>query len=107
MPKKSDAVAFIRDLAQAANEIDQMTKMQCARLLQRAAAKLSRDYHYKIDYSGTPANSRWRGRPKYKWTEMPLLIDALSDQEISSELLHAISLIEGVRKVSAKPEGNA
>ncbi|MEO5322893.1 hypothetical protein PV773_06170 [Mesorhizobium sp. CC13] len=97
MPQEHDTDAFISELTHAAGETGNLTKLQCARLLQRAAATLHRVYHCKIDYSGTPANSRWQGPAVYRWPEMPLRIDTLSDEEISSELRHAALLMKTSR----------
>lgn len=95
MPKEPEAAAaFISELIRAASAAEQLTQLQRARLLQRAAATLSRDYHYQINYSETPANSRWPGRSVYNWPEMPRLIDLFSAEEVSKELLHAVSLIK-------------
>ena len=94
MPQEHDTDAFISELTHAAGETGNLTKLQCARLLQRAAATLHRVYHCKIDYSGTPANSRWQGPAVYRWPEMPLRIDTLSDEEISSELGYAALLMK-------------
>jgi hypothetical protein len=97
MPQDWHTDAFVSELIHAADETGTLTKLQCARLLQRAAATLHRVYRCKIDYSGTPANSRWQGPAVYRWPEMPLRIDALSDEEISSELRHAALLMKTSR----------
>ncbi|TIQ29958.1 MAG: hypothetical protein E5X48_29415 [Mesorhizobium sp.] len=89
-----DTAAFISELIRAANETDQLTKLQRARLLQRAAVTLRRDYQCKVDYSGTPANIKWLGHVIYSWPEMPRLIDMFSDEEVSNELLYAAWLFK-------------
>ena len=101
---KEPAAVFISELTDAANETSRMTKMQCARLLQRAAITLRRGYRQKIDYSKTPANARFQSGAVYRWPEMPLRIDALTDEDISSELRYAAAL---VKAAAAEPEGNA
>lgn len=54
------AAPFISELIRAANEAEKLTKRECARLLERAAATL-RDCRHQINYFDTLANS---GGPK-------------------------------------------
>lgn len=93
----TDSVAnFVSELIRAANEADRLTKLERARLLQRAAGTL-REYRYQISYSETPANDEGPNDAARDWSEMARLIDLFSVDEVSRAFLEAVSKINAAR----------
>ena len=93
----SSTVAFIAELIRAANEVENLTQPERARLLERAGATI-RDYQDQINYSETPANDR--GGPDdivYCLGEMARLIDLFSARAVSETLLEAVETIKAAR----------
>lgn len=89
-----DPVApFISELIRAANETEKLTKRECARLLERAAATL-RDCRHQINYSQKLANSGGPNDAPHRWSEMATLIDLFTAGEVAEELLDAVDLIK-------------
>jgi hypothetical protein len=84
---------FISELLRAANQTDKLTRLECARLLQQAAATL-RDYR---DRQKPSANVSEPIDVAHEWSEMARLIELFSAEEVSKTLLHAVACIKAAR----------
>ena len=92
----SSTAAFISELIRAANDVEKLTKLERARLLQRAAATI-RVYRDEINYSETPANDGGPDDIVYCLNEMAKLIDQFSAGEVGEALMEAVETIKDAR----------
>lgn len=86
----TSTAAFISELIRAANEIDRLTKLERARLLEHAAVTL----HYLRDIAQFPHQPADQdGGSVKELREMARLISLFSDAEIAATMKSAVALI--------------